>query len=150
MEVFVCKDVAGNRVVDCRDPRTWSVTHEPVEVHIGDSFIVRAEENPSTGFTWLVLDEELEYHGLTNVIKAGESRYEASSGTTGMVGVPGTRFLEIQALNIGEGVLHIILGRPWEVKAAFSKGEVYEPVGDIKIQIKVTEVAGSKNAPCEC
>ena len=133
MEVFVCKDVTANKIVDCLDPRTWSTTHEPVEVCIGEHFVVKAEENPSTGFTWLVLDEELEYHGLLGVVKSGESRYEASSSAKGMVGVPGTRYLEIQALTAGEGVLHIILGRPWEVKEAFSKGEVYEPVGDIKI-----------------
>ncbi len=75
MEVFVCKDVTGSKIVDCADPRTWSATHEPVELKVGDCFVVKAEENPSTGFSWLILDEELEYHGLTGVVKAGTTRY---------------------------------------------------------------------------
>ena len=149
MEVFVCKDVTGNKMVDCSDPRTWSATHDPVELSIGDCFVVKAEENPSTGFGWLVLDEELEYHGLTGVVKAGLSRYEPGAAATSMVGVPGTRFLEIQALKMGQGILHIILGRPWEVKEAFRKNEVYEPVGDIKIQIKVTD-AKQKDEAKDC
>ena len=52
-------------------------------------------------------------------------------------------------MNTGEGVLHLILGRPWEVKDAFRKGEVYEPVGDIKIQVKVREQA-TKDEAKEC
>ena len=50
MEVFVCKDVTGSKIVDCADPRTWSATHDPVDLKVGDSFVVKAEENPSTGF----------------------------------------------------------------------------------------------------
>ena len=50
---------------------------------------------------------------------------------------------------MGEGVLHIILGRPWEVKEAFRKGEVYEPVGDIKIQVKVKDTT-SKDEAKDC
>ena len=55
-----------------------------------------------------------------------------------MVGVPGTRLIEITATGEGQGTLHLVLGREWEVKEAFRKGEVYEPVGDIKLDLNVT------------
>ena len=42
-----------------------------------------------------------------------------------MVGVPGTRYLDILGTAEGSGVLHLVLGRPWEVTDAFRKGEVY-------------------------
>ena len=56
-----------------------------------------------------------------------------------MVGVPGTRFIDITGTSEGQGTLHLILGREWEVKEAFRKGEVYEPVGDIKMDLKVSQ-----------
>ncbi len=62
-----------------------------------------------------------------------------------MVGVPGTRFIEMQGMTPGKGILHILLGRPWEVEAAFTKDEVYEPVGDIKIEITVREPTEKKS-----
>lgn len=54
-----------------------------------------------------------------------------------MVGVPGTRFIELMGMKEGAGTLHLVLGRPWEVKEAFRNGEVYQPVGDIKIELTV-------------
>ena len=54
-----------------------------------------------------------------------------------MVGVPGTRFIELMGMKEGSGTLHLVLGRPWEVKEAFRNGEVYQPVGDIKIELTV-------------
>ena len=128
------------RVIDCSDPRNWSKDKEPVCLKVGDRFTVKAEENPSTGYTWLLLDQELDYHKLTGVVRQSDSRFEAPVDKhQGMVGVPGTRYLEIEGVGKGEGTLHLVLGRPWEVTEAFSKGEVYQPVGDLKFDIKVTE-----------
>ena len=106
---------------------------------VGDVFTIKAQENASTGFTWMLLDEELEFHGLTGVIRQVGSRYEGAKNVPdGMVGVPGTRYIDIEGLAEGSGTLHLILGRPWEVEAAFKKKEVYQPVGDIKIDLSVS------------
>ena len=56
-----------------------------------------------------------------------------------MVGVPGIRTIDITADKAGSGTLHLVLGRLWEVEEAFRKGEVFEPVGDIKIDLTVSE-----------
>ncbi len=105
---------------------------------VGDKFVVKAQENPSTGFTWLLLDEELSYHGLSGVVRMSDSHFESAKAEPGMVGVPGTRYIEITAKAAGSGVLHLVLGRPWEATESFRKGEVFQPVGDIKIDITVT------------
>ena len=106
----------------------------------GETLIVKAEENPSTGYQWLLLDEELDFHGLTEVIRAGESRFEPPQKEQEepiLVGSPGTRSLEIVALTEGAGTCHLILGRPWEVRQAFEEGRVYEPVGNIRFDVDV-------------
>ena len=47
--------------------------------------------------------------------------------------------MEIEALSKGQGAVHLILGRPWEVQKAFENGEVYQPVQDIKFDVTVNE-----------
>ena len=87
----------------------------------------------------MLLDQELDCHKLTGVVRQSDSWYEpAKDIPVGMVGVPGTRYVTIEALAEGEGCLHLILGRSWEVEEAFKKGEVYQPVGDLKMDISVS------------
>ena len=59
----------NQKVIDCEDPTTWSSSRDPVVMKVGDKFVVKAQENPSTGYTWLLLEQELEYHGLIGVIR---------------------------------------------------------------------------------
>src|SRR5574343_737499 len=86
----------------------------PVELEVGDRFEIKIRENPTTGYKWLVLDQELEKHGLQNVIVHSESRYKSDDNPRGASGVGGTRFLEFTALNKGKGDLHLIMARSWE------------------------------------
>ena len=80
----------------------------------------------------------MEYHKLTGVVRLSDSHYEASPETNSkLVGVPGTRYLEFMGTAEGSGVFHLVLGRPWEVTEAFRKGEVYEPVGSIRMNLTV-------------
>ena len=92
----ICRDEDVKMIIYCNDPQTWGAEREPCEIEIGDKFMVVAQENPSTGYTWLVLDKELEYHGLSGVVCQSNTRYEkAKDVQSGMVGVPGTRFIEM-------------------------------------------------------
>ena len=49
---------------------------DPVSVKVGEKFEVKLEENPSTGYVWLLLDQELEFHGLKGVIKVSNTKFE--------------------------------------------------------------------------
>ena len=137
MEEITVEPESMTTTIDFTDPLTWSTERPPVTMKVGEKFVVKAQENPSTGFTWLLLDEELTYHGLTGVVRMSDSHFESAKTEPGMVGVPGTRIIEITATSAGSGVLHLVLGRPWEAAESFRKGEVYQPVGDIKIDITV-------------
>ena len=114
----------------CR-PSSSSTDREPVITKVGDKFEVSMEENPSTGYVWLLLDQELEFHGLKGVIRLSNSRFEPPKSQEEapiLVGAPGTRFIEIEALQEGKGTVHMIMGRPWEVQRSFEMGEIYQPV----------------------
>ena len=91
---------------------------DPVTVKVGEKFEVTMEENPSTGYVWLLLDQELEFHGLKGVVRLSDSRYEPAKTNEDapiLVGAPGKRTMELEALSQGNGTVHLILGRPWEV-----------------------------------
>ena len=55
------------------------------------------------------------------------------------MGAPGTRTLEMEGLAEGNGTVHLIMGRPWEVQKSFEMGEVYEPVQDMKFEVTVSK-----------
>ena len=55
-----------------------------------------------------------------------------------LVGAPGTRIIGLEALQpVAKGVLHFVLCRPWELEQKIQRGEIYEPIQDIKINIKI-------------
>ena len=81
-----------------------SSTRDPIVVKVGEKFEVSAEENPSTGFVWLLLDQELEFHGLKGVIRISNSKFDCPKTLEDepiLVGSPGTRIFEIEALSEG-------------------------------------------------
>ena len=68
---------------------------------IGDHILVKAEENPSTGYQWMLLDEELQFHGLTDSIKMAKSTFEPPPSEPEkpiLVGTPGIRHMELVGL----------------------------------------------------
>ena len=90
----------------CITKSLYGSTRDPITVKIGDKFEVRAEENPSTGLVWMLLDEELEFHNLKGVVKISDSRYEKPARKEDkpiLLGAPGTRILELEALSEGNG-----------------------------------------------
>ena len=119
-----------------------TTNRDPMTVKVGEKFEISMEENPSTGYVWLLLDQELEFHGLKGIIKLSDSRYEPAKSQEDapiLVGAPGTRTMELEALTAGKGTVHMILGRPWEVQKSFEMGEVYQPVQDIKFEVTVND-----------
>ena len=53
-----------------------------------------------------------------------------------LVGVPGTRIISVEALKpVDKGVLHFVLCRPWELEQKIARGELYEPIQSMKINV---------------
>ena len=100
---------------------------------VGQQFKIYFQENITTGYQWVLLEEELAYHGLKNkvsVVNLEHIKPEVTDDTKGpvMLGSPGTRIITIEALEstVVEGeddyndekemnTLHFILCRPWEL-----------------------------------
>ena len=61
------------------------------------------------------MDSELKKHGLADVIVLSEAKFKQDENRRGAVGVGGTRILEFTSLSAGEGDLHLVNGREWEL-----------------------------------
>jgi inhibitor of cysteine peptidase len=77
-----------------------------IEVHAGDSIVVRLPENPTTGFAWAIdrADDE--------VLRLQSSEYSPAAGVG--VGGGGQRNLTFKAIRPGTVTLRLKLWRDWE------------------------------------
>lgn len=84
------------------------------EVAIGDEFVLRLSENPTTGFRWQVSvsgDGELQPKG---------DRFEPD-GASLLPGAAGHRVLTFVASRAGTVTMFLVLRRAWEPSAETSK-----------------------------
>ena len=88
----------------------------------------------------MLLKQELEFHGMLDVIKVISSDYlkpkKEVKKHRALVGEPGTRIIGIEAMKpVEKGVLHFVLCRPWELESKVQRGEIYEPIQSLKISV---------------
>ena len=83
----------------------YSVETEHMEVIKGDNFIVRLDENPTTGFEWLI--------EVSNGLVVLSNEYIPPQDE-GLVGAGNVHVWEIQAVEIGTQQVNGIYKRPWE------------------------------------
>ncbi len=79
----------------------------------GQVLVVTLESNPSTGYSWAVLENQ-------NPIleQVGESEYKPSEqGDPPMVGAGGWEIFRFKAVNSGQTTLKLVYRRPWETEA---------------------------------
>ena len=88
-----------------------------VSLTVGDSLLVKLEENPTTGYLWEV--ESIDARRLS----LEESEFKIQSAA---VGAGGLRIFRVRATAPGRGHLHLALKRPWagsgppDARCAFS------------------------------
>jgi len=78
-------------------------------LHKRDHLRVNLPANPTTGYSWSVLCTP---PGLVKL--SGESRFEQSKHSLGMVGVGGEQFWEFRAVASGKMILRFSYARSWE------------------------------------
>ena len=94
-----------------------------VQVGIGQTLDVTLESNPSTGYSWQVV----EVPGVLEQV--GEATF-ATEAAGDVVGAAGTETLQFTALGAGTGTLLLEYRRPWETDA------IAEEVFEITVTVK--------------
>lgn len=96
-------------VTSCGSEGTRSLTElengSEVAVDVGDVIEVTLEENPSTGYTWVLADPP-DFVAVTSD--------EYSAPDTDQVGAPGTRVVTLEVVAGGAGVLRLEYVRPFD------------------------------------
>ena len=75
----------------------------------GDILTVTLESNPTTGYSWQVMELN---QGI--LVQDGDPEYKQSPGSEGMVGAGGTETFRFKAVGSGETSLGLGYMRPWE------------------------------------
>lgn len=61
--------------LDLKSYQLGSTYPSVVEVEAGDNLIITLEENPTTGYRWMVIDQDLKARGLFDVVKLTNETY---------------------------------------------------------------------------
>jgi len=81
-----------------------------IELEKGQTLAISLEGNPSTGYTWEMVESE------DSILRqVGEIEFEAESD---LVGAPGTQTLRFEAVESGQTELKLVYHRPWETDVA--------------------------------
>lgn len=92
-----------------------------IELKKGQSLVVALEGNPSTGYTWEVVEI-----GEQVLRQKGEPEFKSESDLIGAGGVQALRF---EAVGAGQTDLKLVYHRPWE--------EGVEPLETFSVQVTV-------------
>jgi inhibitor of cysteine peptidase len=92
-----------------------------IELQKGQTLTINLEGNPTTGYTWEVVESE----GAV-VRQVGEAEFKADSE---LMGAGGTQTLRFEAVTEGQMELRLVYHRPWEADA--------EPLETFTVQITV-------------
>ena len=80
-----------------------------ITVKSGDAVTVTLVSNPTTGYSWQVMEID-----NAILVQDGEPEYKQSPGAEGLVGAGGTETFRFKAVGTGETKLGLGYMRPWE------------------------------------
>jgi inhibitor of cysteine peptidase len=78
-----------------------------IELNSGARLVITLEGNPTTGYTWEVMDLDASLFR-----QVGEIEFKSSN--PGALGAGGTQTLTLEALKPGSATLTLVYHRPWE------------------------------------
>ena len=64
-----------------------------VELDVGSTLSLTLKENPSTGYRWVIVDQDLKASGIDNVVKLVKETYVPTQTKSLMVGSGGIKTL---------------------------------------------------------
>lgn len=90
-----------------------------VTLKVGDTFIIRLESNPTTGYSWALAKPE------SDIVEQVSKVYEPSNTSENIVGSGGTEVWTFKAKAKGQIILTFQYIRPWEKDIPPIKEETY-------------------------
>ena len=104
-----------------------------MSLDVNSLFEVTLSENPTTGYSWIVLDSDLKVHKLDTVLKLIKESYQSNPPPGEMiVGYGGFKTLTFDVIGAGQGDLDLYYARSWEIeKAIENKQDLTEYLGMI-------------------
>ena len=90
-----------------------------IEINVGDSFIIRLESNPTTGYTWSLVESP------KGIVEKVSAVYEPHETEGRLLGSGGTEVWTFKAIAKGKVTLTFDYARPWEANAAPIKEQAY-------------------------
>jgi inhibitor of cysteine peptidase len=82
-----------------------------ISVKAGDTFTIRLEANPTTGYEWAVTISD------ETVLALEKSDYVPDEVASDVAGSGGTQVFAFKALNSGEAAIDMVYQRSWEPQA---------------------------------
>jgi len=108
-----------------------------VELSEGQVLVVTLEANPSTGYTWQMVEVEAEGEGEGILHQAGPIEFQPQSV---LLGAPGTQTLRFEPAAEGESVLRLVYLRPWQPRV--------EPARTFSLRVRVAgPLVAADNTP---
>lgn len=92
-----------------------------IEIEQGQILVITLEANPTTGYTWEMIEGEEQI-----LQQVGEIEFQPDSK---LIGAPGIQTLRLEAVNVGKITLKLIYHQPWE--------ENVDPLETFSVQVVV-------------
>jgi inhibitor of cysteine peptidase len=102
MVMLVVNDMANATVSIYLEKKDDGIT---VKLESGDTLVITLDANPTTGYSWHVLEID------DSILKAGKTEFRPQSN---LLGAPGKEIMYFTALENGETKLVLGYLRPWE------------------------------------
>jgi hypothetical protein len=77
-----CKDV----YLDLTSYQLGATYPLVVEVEAGENLIITLKENPTTGYRWMVIDQDLKARGIFDIVKLTNESYTSTPPPKGFMG----------------------------------------------------------------
>jgi inhibitor of cysteine peptidase len=88
---------------------------QTLRLAIGQSATIELQENPSTGYRWVVDTKTSSNLSILHIDDRGFSRNAANSH---LLGAPGVHRWSVKAESPGSASITFVYGRPWEASVA--------------------------------
>jgi inhibitor of cysteine peptidase len=84
---------------------------QTLKLSVGQQTLIELEENPSTGYRWVV-DAKASVNA--SILRIDDRGFSQNTGGKPLLGAPGTHRWSIEATSAGNASISFVYGRSWE------------------------------------